>query len=250
MAAPELSILMPVFNEEATLTAAIDEVLTAAPADGSFELIVIDDASTDRSPEILKSLAQGNPQIRTLRHVENRGKGIAIQTGLREARGTYTAILDADLEYRASELDDLLDPLKSGRADAVFGVRGFEAHSSFSFWYVMGNKGVTLAANVVFNCWLSDIMTCHKVMPTTLFRSLSLKEWGFAIEPEITARLIQSGASIYEVPVSYSARSRDAGKKLTSLDGFRVLKTLIRCRLTRPVRRTHSAVGVDLEPDK
>jgi glycosyltransferase involved in cell wall biosynthesis len=225
---------MPVFNEEATLEAAIGEVLTAAPADGSYELIVIDDASTDGSPEILKGLEQGNPQIRTLRHSGNRGKGIAIQTGLLEATGTYTAILDADLEYRASELDALLDPLKAGRADAVFGVRGFEAHSSFSFWYVMGNKGVTFATNVMFNCWLSDIMTCHKVMPTTLFRSLSLKEWGFAIEPEITARLIKSGASIYEVPVSYSARSREAGKKLTSLDGLRVLRTLIRCRWSNP----------------
>ena len=201
---------MPVFNEEATLEAAIQDVLESAPAQGSYELIVIDDASTDRSPEIMKQRAEGCPEIRFIRHARNQGKGIGIQTGLREAEGTYTAILDADLEYEAGELDDLLDPLRAGKADAVFGVRGFEAHSSFSFWYVMGNKGVTLAANIIFNCWLSDIMTCQKVLPTKLFRSLSLQEWGFAIEPEITARLLRSGARIHEVPVSYSARSREA----------------------------------------
>lgn len=233
MGKPELSILMPVFNEEATLEAAIRDVVESAPAQGSYELIVIDDASTDRSPAIMKQLAEGHPKIRSIHHSQNQGKGTGIQTGLREAEGTYTAILDADLEYEASELDDLLGPLRAGRADAVFGVRRFEAHSSFSFWYVMGNKGVTLAANVIFNCRLGDIMTCQKVVPTELFKSLSLKEWGFAIEPEITARLLQSGAKIYEVPISYSARSREAGKKLTSLDGLRVLKTIIRCRLAR-----------------
>ena len=224
---------MPVFNEEATLEAAVRDVLESAPAQGLYELLIIDDASTDRSPEIIKQLAEDHPQIRSLRHSHNQGKGVGIQTGLKEAGGAYTAILDADLEYEASELDDLLEPLRDGRADAVFGVRGFEAHSSFSFWYVMGNKGVTLAANIIYNCWLSDIMTCQKMVPTTLFKSLPLTEWGFAIEPEITARLLQSGAKIYEVPVSYSARSRDEGKKLTSLDGFRVLKTLIKCRFSR-----------------
>jgi glycosyltransferase involved in cell wall biosynthesis len=231
----ELSILMPVFNEEATLEAAVRDVLESDPAHGSYELLIVDDASTDRSPDIIKELVEAYPQIRSYRHSRNQGKGVGIQTGLKEAAGTYTAILDADLEYQAAELDDLLEPLRDGKADAVFGVRGFEAHSSFSFWYVMGNKGVTLAANIIYNCWLSDIMTCQKMVTTTLFKSLPLTEWGFAIEPEITARLLQSGVTIYEVPVSYSARSRDAGKKLTSIDGFRVLRTLIKCRIsTRP----------------
>ena len=224
---------MPVFNEEATLEAAANAALQSDPAEGSYELIIIDDASTDRSPEIIEQLTKVHSRIRSVGHLRNLGKGAAVQTGLREARGTYTAIMDADLEYEARALDDLLSPLRAGQADAVFGVRGFEAHSSFSFWYVMGNKGVTLAANVLYNCWLRDIMTCQKVMPTELFRSLPLKERGFAIEPEITARLLQSGASLYEVPVPYSARSREAGKKLTGLDGLRSLRTLIRCRLSR-----------------
>ena len=224
---------MPVFNEEATLEAAVDGVLESDPARGSYELVIIDDASTDRSPEIIEQLAEGHTGISFIRRPRNEGKGAAIQTGLREARGAYTAILDADLEYEARELDDLLRPLLAGQADAVFGVRGFEAHSSFSAWYVLGNRGITLAANFLYNCWLRDIMTCQKVMPTGLFRSLPLKERGFAIEPEITARLLQSGASLHEVPVSYSARSREAGKKLTSLDGLRALRTLIRCRLSR-----------------
>jgi glycosyltransferase involved in cell wall biosynthesis len=223
---------MPVFNEEATLEAAVRDVLESDPAHGSYELIIVDDASTDRSPDIIKELVEAYPQIRSYRHSRNQGKGVGIQTGLKEAGGTYTAILDADLEYQAAELDNLLEPLRDGKADAVFGVRGFEAHSSFSFWYVMGNKGVTLAANIIYNCWLSDIMTCHKVMPTELFKRLPLREWGFAIEPEITARLLQTGASVYEVPVSYTARSREEGKKLTSIDGFRVIKTLVRCRLS------------------
>ena len=233
MGGPELTIIMPVFNEQATLEQAIADVVESAPAEGSYELIIVDDASTDRSPETIERVRQEHPQIRSVRHQQNRGKGVGIQTGLEEAQGSFTAILDADLEYKARELDDLLKPLQEGRADAVFGVRGFEAHSSFSFWYVMGNKAVTFAANLIFNCWLSDIMTCHKVMSTELFRSLGLRESGFAIEPEITAQLLRRAARIYEVQVSYSARTREEGKKLTSLDGFRVLRTLIRCRLSR-----------------
>ena len=110
-------------------------------------------------------------------------------------------------------------------------MRGFEAHSAFGFWYVVGNKFVTFAANVLYNGWLADIMTCHKVMPTELFRSLDLREDGFAIEPEITARVLDAGKRIYEVPITYAARSREEGKKLTVMDGLRVVRTLLRCRV-------------------
>ena len=114
---------------------------------------------------------------------------------------------------------------------AVFGTRGFQAHSAYSFWYVVGNKAVTFATNLIYNSWVSDIMTGQKVMRTELFRTLSLRERGFAIEAEITARLLRHGTRIYEVPIVYKARSRDEGKKLTALDGLRVLRTLIRCRV-------------------
>ena len=120
----------------------------------------------------------------------------------------------------------------SGEAHVVFGTRAWTSQSSFSFWYVMGNKSVTMATNVLYNCWISDVMTCHKAMRTELFRSLPLRERGFAIEPEIAARLLRAGERIHEVPISYHARSREAGKKLTSTDGLRVLRTLVRCRLT------------------
>ncbi len=164
-------------------------------------------------------------------HDRNRGKGAALQTGLQHATGEWSAILDADLEYRAADLGPLLEPLLDGEARVVFGTRSWSSHSAFSFWYVMGNKGVTFATNVIYNCWISDVMTCHKAMSTELFRSLRLRERGFAIEPEIAARVLRGGERIYEVPITYKARSREEGKKLTALDGLRVLRTLVRCRV-------------------
>jgi dolichol-phosphate hexosyltransferase len=139
--------------------------------------------------------------------------------------------MDADLEYDPWNFATLLGPLLAGEADAVYGVRGFQAHSAYSFWYVVGNKALTLAANVLYNAWLSDLMTCQKVLKTEMFRELPLRENGFAIEAEITARLLRAGARIYEVPITYRARRREEGKKLTAVDGVRVLATLARCRV-------------------
>ena len=120
---------------------------------------------------------------------------------LQHATGEYAAILDADLEYRAADLADVLEPLVSGEARVVFGTRAWTSQSSFSFWYVMGNKAVTMATNVLYNCWISDVMTGHKAMETELFRSLPLRERGFAIEPEIAARVLRAGERIHEVPI-------------------------------------------------
>jgi len=225
-----LSILMPVYNELATVERAIDDALTAELPVDSRQLVIVDDGSRDGTRELL---AQGDwPDAVTLVfHERNRGKGAALQTGLQHATGTWSAILDADLEYRAEDLGPLLEPLLTGKAHVVFGTRSWASHSAFSFWYVMGNKVVTLATNVIYNCWISDVMTCHKAMSTELFRSLRLRERGFAIEPEIAARVLRSGERIYEVPISYAARSREEGKKLTALDGLRVLRTLVRCRV-------------------
>jgi len=169
--------------------------------------------------------------VRVLFHEKNRGKGAALRTGLAEARGTFSAVLDADLEYSPSEIPALLEPLRRGDAQAVFGSRGFRSHTAYSFWYVMGNRFVTLVTNLLYNSWLSDIMTGQKAMRTELFRSLKLRERGFAIEPEITARLLKRGIRIHEVPVVYRARSREEGKKLTVLDGLRVVRTIVRSRV-------------------
>lgn len=229
---PELSIVMPVLDEEETLARAIQEVFDARPAGGSFELIIVDDGSTDGSPALMESALRGDERVRVITHPVNRGKGSAIMSGLGDANGRWAAIMDADLEYDVADIDRLLEPLRRGDADAVFGTRGFDAGTAYSFWYVAGNRGVTLFASVLFDAWLRDIMTCHKAMSTDLFRSLDLTENGFAIEAEITARLLRGGKRIYEVPVAYRARSREEGKKLTAIDGFRVLRTLVRCRLT------------------
>src|SRR5579862_7411908 len=224
-----LSILMPVFNERERVERAIAEVLeTELPSD--FELVVVDDGSTDGTREILRA-GNWDERVRLLEHPENRGKGAAVRTALAQARGEYAAIFDADLEYDPGDLALLMPPLLDGRANACFGVRAFDGYTSHSFLFVMGNKGVTLACNLLFNVYLHDIMTCHKMIRTELFRSLPLREAGFAIEPEITARLVQRRERIFEVPVHYRARATEEGKKLTAVDGFRVLGTLIRCRL-------------------
>jgi glycosyltransferase involved in cell wall biosynthesis len=225
-----LSILMPVYNERERVEQAIGEVLATELPD-AFELIVVDDGSTDGTREILRGRDWGE-RVRLFEHDVNRGKGGAIQTALGHARGEFAAIFDADLEYDPTDLGLLMPALLDGRANACFGVRAFDGYTSHSFLFVLGNKGVTLACNILFNVYLHDIMTCHKMIRTDLFRGLALRSEGFAIEPEITARLVQKGERIFEVPVHYRARSNEEGKKLTAADGFRVLATLIRCRFS------------------
>ena len=225
-----LSILMPVYNERPTVERAIDEVLSTDLA-ADFELAVVNDGSTDGTRELLEGI-DWPANARLFHHDVNRGKGVAVQTALSHARGDLAAVFDADLEYDPSDLAALLPPLLDGDANAVFGVRAFDGYTSHSFLFVLGNKGVTLACNVLFNVYLHDIMTCHKMIRTDVFRSLPLRSPGFAIEPEITARLVQRGERIFEVPVHYRARSNEEGKKLTAVDGFRVLATLLRCRFS------------------
>jgi dolichol-phosphate hexosyltransferase len=227
----EVSVLMPVYNEERTVERALEELLAADISTVGWEVLVVDDGSKDGTAEVLRA-REWPEQVRLLSHDRNRGKGAALRTALAEARGRYATVMDADLEYSPADLSLLLEQLRSGDADAVFGTRGFQAHSAYSFWYVIGNRAVTFAANLIYNSWVSDIMTGHKAMRTELFRSLKLRESGFAIEAEITARLLRSGTRIYEVPVTYRARTREEGKKLTALDGLRVIVTLLRCRIT------------------
>jgi glycosyltransferase involved in cell wall biosynthesis len=221
---------MPVYNERATVEQAIEEVL-AADLPVPFELIVVDDGSTDGTADILRG-REWDSRVTLLDHDRNAGKGAAVRTALRSASGEFSAILDADLEYDPHDLAHLLAPLLDGTTNAVFGVRAFDGYTSHSYLYVLGNRGVTFAANVLYNVYLKDLMTCHKVVRTEVFRSLPLRARGFDIEPEIAARLLRSGERIFEIPVQYKARMTEEGKKLTSADGFRVLRTLVRCRFT------------------
>jgi glycosyltransferase involved in cell wall biosynthesis len=229
---PLLTVMMPVYNELGTVERAISAVLETEEL-SSRELIVVDDGSTDGTAELLRS-REWPADVRVLFHARNQGKGAAVRTALAQARGEISSIFDADLEYDPHDMAVLLEPILAGDANAVFGARVFEGHTSHSFLYVMGNRGVTLAANILFNVYLKDLMTCHKAIRTELFKSLPLRARGFEIEPEIAARLLQAGERVYEVPASYAARAHDEGKKLTSRDGVKVIATLLRCRFTRP----------------
>lgn len=227
---PYLSVLIPALNEDSTLQAVIDEVLRV---DEEMELILVDDGSTDDTWRIMEAAADGD-RVRAFRHERNRGKGAAVRTALQYARGEVVIIQDADLEYSPSEYPLLLKPIREGRARVVYGTRSFLSHESFSFWYVIGNRLVTLATNILYNCYISDMETCYKVMPRQVALSLDLQARGFEIEPEITGKLMRLGQRIYEVPISYAARSREEGKKLTAADGVKALVTLVRYRAWKP----------------
>ena len=224
---PRLSVLIPVYNEEATLVSLLDAV-EARPE--VAELVIVDDCSVDRTPDILRERDFTHP-VRLVRHERNQGKGAAIRTALLHATGDVALIQDADLEYDPADYPRLLEPFHRQDVTVVFGSRTFSAHSAYSFWFVLGNKMVTLWTNLLFNSYISDMETCYKVMPVSLWRELDLKSNRFDIEPEITSKLLRRGHRIYEVPISYAARSRTEGKKLTWRDGVSALKTVLRIRL-------------------
>jgi glycosyltransferase involved in cell wall biosynthesis len=163
-------------------------------------------------------------------HQRNRGKGAAIRTAAALATGDYLIMCDADLEYSPAEIPALLAPVLAGEVEVVYGTRTFGSHNAYSYVYVLGNKGVTTFANVLFNCYISDLETCFKLIPAALYRDLGIRETGFGMEAEITGKLLRRGIRPFEVPISYQARSRDAGKKLTWRDGAEAVWILIRER--------------------
>ena len=224
---PELSVLIPVYNEARTLERLLDAVEERPEV---AELVIVDDGSTDGTAEILER-REFRVRAQVIRHERNRGKGAALRTAIAAATGDVALVQDADLEYDPAEFPLLLAPIERGRAEVVYGSRSFAAHSAYSFWFVIGNKLVTLWTNVLFNSYLSDMETCYKLMPLSVWRSLDLRSDRFDIEPEITAKLLKSGHRIYEVPISYAARGRVEGKKLTWRDGVAALWTLSRIRV-------------------
>jgi dolichol-phosphate hexosyltransferase len=228
---PRLSVLIPVHNEERTLERLLDTVEQRPEV---YELVIVDDGSTDATAQILRARRFAVP-ARLVTHETNRGKGSAIRTAIAVASGDVAVVQDADLEYDPGEYPRLLAGLERPGIDVVYGTRTFAAHSAYSFWFVMGNKGVTLWNNLLFNSYLSDLETCYKLMPLQLWRDLDLRSSGFEIEPEITAKLLKRGHRIFEVPISYAARSREEGKKLTWRDGVHAVSTLTRIRM-RPER--------------
>lgn len=223
----KLSILMPVYNEVETVQSAIKRVLNVSfPC--QIELIVVDDASVDGTSEILDGLH--DERMTKLKHPVNKGKGAAIRTAADAATGDYVLPFDADLEYQPEEIPSLLTPVLTGEAEVVYGNRTFGSHSAYSFWYVVGNKGITMVANVLFNAYISDLETCYKLMPLDLYRSLNVSSAGFGMEAEITGKLLAKRIRMFEVPISYRARSREAGKKITWKDGVQAVWILARLR--------------------
>ena len=170
--------------------------------------------------------------MRLIEHEHNQGKGAAIQTALREARGDYSCIFDADLEYDPEDLALLMPPLMDGRANACFGVRAFDGYTSHSFLFVLGNKGVTLACNLLFNVYLHDIMTCHKMIRTDVFQSLPLRSPGSRSSPRSPRAWCRAASGSSRSRSTTGRAPRDEGKKLTARDGFRVIGTLVRCRFS------------------
>jgi glycosyltransferase involved in cell wall biosynthesis len=228
-----LSVMMPAYNEERTVEIILSHVLARAEVG---EVIIVDDGSTDHTWEIVNRVASSDTRVRAFRQPVNMGKGAALQRAVLELQFPFAIVQDADLEYDPRDYASLLEPIEEGRADAVFGVRGFAGQTAFSFWFVQGNKAVTLATNLLFDCYISDMETGYKMLRTELWRALNLNGERFDIEPDITARILRLGYRIHEVPVRYYARSRDEGKKLTWIDGVKAFGTLVRIRLT-PYRR-------------
>jgi glycosyltransferase involved in cell wall biosynthesis len=229
---PRLSVLVPVYNEAETLAAVLDAIEARSEVS---EIVVVDDGSVDATPEILRTRSFQRP-ARLIRHERNRGKGAAIRTALEAATGDLALVQDADLEYDPADYPLLLAPFERRGVTVVYGTRTFGGHAAYSFWFVVGNRVLTLWTNVLFNSYITDMETCYKLMPVRLWRELDIRQDGFGIEPEVTAKLLRRGHRIYEVPVSYSARSRIEGKKLTWRDGAHAALVVARIRLGRDGR--------------
>jgi glycosyltransferase involved in cell wall biosynthesis len=225
----ELSIIVPAYNEEDLILEAVKRALDLDLPVAGFEIIVVDDGSTDRTLELLRSQTWPD-NLKIIELGKNGGKGNAVRKGAEHATGTYMAVLDADFEYDPSDYALMLPPLRDGM-DAVIGTRVWQAHSAYGYWYVKGNRFINSVCNVLYNSWLSDFGAGLKMLPTATFRSLNLKEPGFGFDAELVARLLRDKKRIYEVPVFYKARSREEGKKITPFDGLKILGVFIRCRI-------------------
>lgn len=231
MSVHRLTIAVPVYNERERVGPALKELLsTSFPVE--VEILIVDDGSVDGTAETIAALPLPE-NVRLIKHARNKGKGAALRTALAEATGDVFVPFDADLEYQASDLVRCLEPLIAGEAELVYGTRAFGSHTSFNFWYVMGNKFLNLWANILFNSYISDLETCFKMAKTSILRGLNLKTSGFDIEAEVTAKLLRAGYRPFEVPIGYRARSREQGKKISWEDGIIALWTITRVRFAR-----------------
>lgn len=225
----KLSILMAAYNEERTIMRVIDEILRAKlPCE--IELIVVDDGSTDETPMLL--LQVDDPRVTVLRQPVNHGKGAALLAAAGSATGTHILPFDADLEYEPEDIPRVLEPVLKGRCEIIYGARLFGCNTVYqTYLYATGNRLLTRLANILFNAHLTDLHTCLKLIPLETFRSLNLREKGFGLDSEITAKLLRLGIRPFEVPVSYYGRSHADGKKIRWHDAVACAWILLRVRL-------------------
>jgi glycosyltransferase involved in cell wall biosynthesis len=223
-----LSVLIPVYNEKATLHEILRRV-EAVSLPVAKQLILVDDGSTDGTRDLLKDVDPSRAKV--VLHERNRGKGAAVRTALTHATGDFVVIQDADLEYDPDDWPHLLEPLLDGRADAVYGSRFLGGpHRVLFFWHYFGNKLFTLLTNVLYDINLTDMGTCYKAFRTEVLKAMPLRSERFGIEAELSAKVCKRRLRLYEVPISYSGRTYEEGKKITWKDGFSYLWCLLRYR--------------------
>lgn len=225
----KLSIIMPVFNERATLSEILSQVRAVDLPGVEMEIVAVDDGSTDGSGDILREEAEAGGML-VLQHEENRGKGAAVRTAFKHATGDVLLIQDADLEYDPREYPTLIRPIQEGRVAVVYGSRFLGPRKAMLFWHMLGNKLLTLTTNILYNTILSDMETCYKCFRTDVVRDIPLHAKRFEFEPEITAKVLKRGHRIFEVPISYYGREYDEGKKISWRDGPVAFWTLIKYR--------------------
>lgn len=213
-----ISIVIPCYNEEKTLETCIRRVLEISTRELGLEIIIVDDASSDKSLDIAKKLEKEHPQIRVFSHSRNQGKGAALRTGFKEATGDFVAVQDADLEYDPKELIKLVAPLVEGYADVVLGSRflSTQPRRVLYFWHSMGNKFLTFLSNMFTDLNLTDMETCYKVFRREVIQSIEIQEDRFGVEPEMVAQFAHMRLRIYEMGISYKGRTYEEGKKSAS----------------------------------
>jgi len=228
----KVSIVIPCYNEKNTIEKIV-EAVRAAPVE-SKEIIVIDDGSNDGTQTLLREKLSGVVD-QIIYHPVNRGKGAALRTGFEAASGDIILVQDADLEYSPEEYPVLLEPIISGKADAVFGSRfmGGRPHRVLFFWHMAGNRFLTLLSNIFTNLNLTDVETCYKAFRAPLIKSIQIEEDRFGVEPEIIAKIARTGCRIYEVGISYSGRTYREGKKVNWKDGIRAIYAIVKYNLQR-----------------
>ena len=225
----KLSVIVPVYNERNTVVEVLRRMRAVELPDGiDREIIVVDDGSSDGTRDVLNQLSDST--VRIILHEHNRGKGAAVRTGIEVASGDYVLIQDADLEYDPEDWPKLVAPVMRGRARVVYGSRFTGERRNMLFLHWIGNRFLSLVTNVLYNTTLSDMETCYKLFDRSLLDGITLRAQRFEFEPEVTAKVLRRGIRIYEVPISYTGREFDEGKKITWRDGFVALWTLVKYR--------------------